>query len=197
MFSTLPDFFMGIGAFILSGIDDFVVLIFLFLTTRGKAKAYLSITSGTIVALSIVVLFSYYIGNLVADYIWIMGFLLISWSIYNVLKNDSSEGKGQMHSTSLFITSAIVYLVNATDDFTFYSSYFASSSNKEVSFVLGIYFSAVITIAIAIILSAKLKKITDLNQIKTFVENKVVNKLPYVVMLIIGISLIFKQWGDY
>ncbi|MCT4617417.1 MAG: hypothetical protein N4A38_04365 [Candidatus Gracilibacteria bacterium] len=126
-----------------------------------------------------------------------MGFLLISWSIYNVLKNDSSEGKGQMHSTSLFITSAIVYLVNATDDFTFYSSYFASSSNKEVSFVLGIYFSAVITIAIAIILSAKLKKITDLNQIKTFVENKVVNKLPYVVMLIIGISLIFKQWGDY
>lgn len=188
----------GFIAFILSGIDDFSVLVMLFMIANKNKTKIFSIISGTIFMLLLVILISYLLGDLLKNYIWLLSIYLIIYSVYKIYSNRNNDSNSNdntiKYSQNFFTLSASIYFLNASDDFSLYSTTFANLNTNinVIYFISGIIIASIVTIITAYKLS---KLINSTEIIKSKLENSKIHNIPYYIMLIVGIFLFLTSIG--
>ncbi len=133
---SLVIFIWGIINFIISWLDDFVVLIHLF-RKYSTQKKYVVI--GTLVALVSVLFLSYFFGSILVFFIqdkkMLFGLLPLGVGLYKVMQYDDKTEEEEIElllhrkifTWFAFWEAMFIFLINATDDTIFYSSYFINS----------------------------------------------------------------------
>jgi len=185
----IGDIFLGIMSFIISGIDDFIILFLLFYTAKN-IKNNLEIILGTTVALLLVILFSIISADFISNVIGYFSFFIIlisSYKIFGIIKDRNEEEKNEeLNEINFLRSSFVIYLLNAMDDIIIYSSFITQKVfllNTNYYFI-GIFIGLFITFVIAFILIQKLKEIEAINKLDF---NLFIKIIPYIVVIIIGI----------
>lgn len=183
----------GILAFIISGLDDFTILVMLFMVASNNITKNLYVILGTLLMLILVIIISYYIGDIIKNYMWLLAILLIVYSIKNIVENlnPSIENLNKIDNDSnLFKLSMSIFLINAGDDFSIYSTSFAnlSESIDYFDFSTGILIGGIIIIIIAYKAAHIISNIENLE--KKF-KSKLLLNIPYIIMFLIGVIIIY------
>lgn len=155
-------FIWGVINFVISWLDDFVVLIHLF-RKYSTQKKYVVI--GTLLALMLVLFISYFFGNILIFFIQeekiLFGLLPFGVGLYKAIQYDEDDSEEEEIKMNLhkkiftwfaFWEAMFIFLINATDDTIFYSSYFINSGwkmNIEWIFTLWVFFGAFVVMYIA------------------------------------------------
>ncbi|MEA3386986.1 MAG: hypothetical protein U9Q66_00930 [Patescibacteria group bacterium] len=185
----------GFFAFIISGIDDFTVLVMLFIIADNNIKKNFKIMLGTLLMMFIVIIISYYIGDMIKNYIWFLAILLIIYAIKNIYNNYkySHDPNSKINKNSnLFYQSMWIFLINAGDDFAIYSMTFANIDNNlsSILFISGIIIGGITVIFIAY---KTANIISNIEKIERKFESATLLNIPYFIMLIIGLLILFNS----
>lgn len=146
-------FLLGFWGFLITSLDDFIVLCHLF--TKHKRKLW-SIVLGTSAGLAVVVLGSWIAPNTIkllgVDLEKFAPFLIsaaMCYVAYGITKNDEEEPEEDPFaevkaSLKVFTTAGWIYITNGTDDLVTYVSFLAGYSEVEQYFYIAGIFTGLI-----------------------------------------------------
>lgn len=182
----LSGFAIGVAAWWITGIDDFLIVLALMM--KGCARSHrLSVSVGTLISVILMLLISLSVGYGVSatlhDYAYLFGIIPISLGTYGIIKQikgKASAGKIRNDSTDNTVlarglSSFILYLSNSSDDIILNSSLLQMESLSLWSadwwgFMIGILCGTISTLMLALLFISAGKSVKSKLQ-----KNKKVN----------------------
>lgn len=186
--------FLGISSFVITGVDDFLVLILFHMKYKNKFKA---VILGTLIGLIAVMIPSFIFAKLLVSFdiskyvsTEIILAIMLCYIAFGLIKDGFSESEEEtvdnLNEKSYFqvvIVSAITYFMNGLDDFVVYSGFYLKY--EKISEILFFSLGIILGLVLFALLSAYAgKKFLEF-------EKRFQNKIKVVVGSIVLFSAVF------